>query len=213
MKSFIFKGGVRSGIAEMGYPFAELYADFGKIEIQTYVESIIFSPADVIDIIPYSGFSTNGIRIIHRKYNIPEKIIFWTVDQPEIVIKKIRETGFMENVPTYKSESDSETLRKAQQSSYPLEIHGFFLILGLFFLMMNTSISMHSNWNKSTSTTIVITILLSIILSISLMYTSASFRKMITKQDHNLKTIRIYTSSIFLLAVIFLIYVILKITA
>ena len=208
MKSFIFKGGVRIGAPIVNHGTSELYVDSGRIEIQTFIEDLIFYPEDIIDIIPHSGMINSGIRIIHKKFAYPEIIIFYSWIRRNIVIENIKETGFLQNVPKKFSENDIERLRNQNNLSYPLKING--LILSIFCLaFIHLSInSIETNFAKTNQTVIIILVLILIISFLTLANLSEGFRKIITKKDHNFKPIKTITLTILAIAIIFLIYIV-----
>jgi hypothetical protein len=116
-------GGARIGMANATWPFATLTVNREKLQLNaTILGNLIFRPGDIISIVPYSRFISRGIKINHKvpKYN--HNIIFWTFGNPHEIIKKIEQTGFLNNTTPITGDF-GESMTKAQsQGSFPLKI-------------------------------------------------------------------------------------------
>jgi hypothetical protein len=93
-------GGARVGRANMSYPFCDLYVDKDVLKINASVLGLlVFQPKDIhsIDAISVLPFLGRGIQIFHNIPNYNERIIFWTLENPNTVLEKIKNTGFLDN--------------------------------------------------------------------------------------------------------------------
>jgi hypothetical protein len=91
-------GGARVGWINATWPLAKLIVQKNRIDLNaTLIGKYSFTQEQVISIkkyttIPILGW---GIQIIHNISEYPKKIIFWSFSNPESVITKIQETGFL----------------------------------------------------------------------------------------------------------------------
>jgi len=97
-KSFSYTGGARIGWMNATWPLAKLNVSSNMLDINaTLLGKYSFSPDQVVGIerytvIPIIGW---GIRIHHNIASYPEKVIFWCLGNPNTLIKRIEETGFV----------------------------------------------------------------------------------------------------------------------
>jgi hypothetical protein len=87
---FTLTGGVRIGMANASFPFAELYVDKEILKIKaSIVGNLVFQPKDIISIKPYTSIPIigSGIKINHRIENYNSKVIFWTFKNPSSVLE------------------------------------------------------------------------------------------------------------------------------
>ncbi len=139
-EKFTLTGGVRIGMANASYPFADLYVDKGILKINaSIVGNLVFQPKDIISIEPYTAIPIigNGIKINHRIENYDSKVIFWTFKNPSFVIDKIERTGFLQNIDSEISIDDLEVLKRQNEGGFPIKksVAIFFIVVwNLLFL-------------------------------------------------------------------------------
>ncbi len=91
-------GGARVGWINATWPLAKLIVQKNKIDLNAkLIGKYSFTQEQIISIkkhttIPILGW---GIQIVHNVSEYPKKIIFWSFRNPESIITKIRETGFL----------------------------------------------------------------------------------------------------------------------
>ena len=91
-------GGARVGWINATWPFAKLTVQKNKIDLNaTLIGKYSFTQEQIISInkyttIPILGW---GIQIVHNISEYPKKIIFSSFSNPESIITKIQETGFL----------------------------------------------------------------------------------------------------------------------
>ena len=94
-------GGARIGIVNATWPFARLVATSTGLSVTTLLDPYDFRPSDVVSLERYGSLPlfSNGIRIVHSRPDYPAKVIFWCFGNPDQLIARIRETGFMPIAP------------------------------------------------------------------------------------------------------------------
>jgi hypothetical protein len=94
-------GGARIGIVNATWPFAKLSASPIRLRLACLLDSYDFEPRDVVALERYGAIPLfyNGIRVLHARPDYPSKIIFWCFGNPDELINRIRETGFMPTAP------------------------------------------------------------------------------------------------------------------
>ena len=98
MNELSFTGGARIGRANATKPFAKLMVTKDRLELNASVlGKLVFLPEDVIAIAPFSGLGSSGISIKHKIADYKEEVVFWTGENPEGIINKIKAIGFLGN--------------------------------------------------------------------------------------------------------------------
>src|SRR5262245_12783366 len=96
--SFTKTGGAQIGWVNASWPLARLGATSDRLTIEvSLLGSYTFTPEQVSAVeryvlIPVLAW---GVRIRHRAPNCPERIIFWSLGDPDSVLRGIRDTGFV----------------------------------------------------------------------------------------------------------------------
>ncbi|MEM7370364.1 MAG: hypothetical protein AAF587_17275 [Bacteroidota bacterium] len=137
MKELTFTGGARVGRLNASMPLAKLTVTPTRLELRAAViGSFSFRPEDVISIQPYVQIPVlgQGIKIVHRVKTYKPKMIFWSFQNPESMIQKIRETGFMDGVSSTLTKEDQEILARQQQGGFPLKVLAVLAIAGIWML-------------------------------------------------------------------------------
>lgn len=120
-EKFTLTGGARIGMANATFPFADLYVDKEILKINaSIVGNLVFQPKDIISIKSYSSIPIigNGIKINHRIENYDSEVIFWTLKDPNSVIREIEKTGFLQNTNSVLSAVDLEILKKQNEGGF-----------------------------------------------------------------------------------------------
>lgn len=121
---FTLTGGVRIGMANASFPFANLYVDKEIIKINaSIVGNLVFQPKDIISIKPHTSIPIigNGIKINHRIANYNSEVIFWTFKNPDSVINEIEKTGFLQNINSEISANDLEIIKNQNEGGFPIK--------------------------------------------------------------------------------------------
>lgn len=89
-------GGARVGWLNASYPLAKLTCDANKLSLSC-LGAYQFTPVQVVSItrerfIPVLAW---GLRINHNRTDYPEKVVFWTMGNPQGVLDKISKVGFV----------------------------------------------------------------------------------------------------------------------
>ncbi len=124
MKPYQLTGGARIGLANATYPFASLKVDQDKLELKvTAIGNFIFTSADILSIEAYQIFPIlgKGIKINHRVQNYHQKIIFWTLKDPTLVIDEIQKTGFLTADHLAPTELRAQIVQQQEQSGFPIK--------------------------------------------------------------------------------------------
>ncbi|WP_426671335.1 hypothetical protein ACPPVU_08870 [Mucilaginibacter sp. McL0603] len=93
-------GGARIGMANATWPFAKLTVNKDTLTLNAGIlGKLVFNPSNIVSIEPYSGITVigSGIQINHNVSGYNPKVIFWTFDNPLVLINKIKQTGFLDN--------------------------------------------------------------------------------------------------------------------
>lgn len=98
---FITRGGARIGFVNATWPFARLAVSPALLRLSSLQGTYDFSPNDVVSLERYGSIPvfSSGIRITHTRADYPAKIIFWYLGNPDSVITRIREAGFLPTAP------------------------------------------------------------------------------------------------------------------
>lgn len=105
MEEIAVRGGARIGFFYATWPFAKLSASPVRLRLTCALVSYDFEPREVISLARDGSipFFYNGIRILHARADYPSKIIFRCFGNPEELLDRIREAGFM---PTAQANSE-----------------------------------------------------------------------------------------------------------
>lgn len=97
-KEFLITGGARIGNSNVTWPFASLRIEDNILTLNASIFGyFIFTKEDIVSIDPCHGSFSKGIRIKHNLNDYNESIIFWTSEDFESVIIKIKDSGFYDN--------------------------------------------------------------------------------------------------------------------
>ena len=185
-------GGARIGTANATWPFASLKVTKDRLDLNaTIVGNLVFRREDIISIVPDLGFMSSGIRINHRVPKYKDKVIFWTLKNPNKIIQQIRQTGFLENSSSEITPKDSEIIAERQkQGGFPIKINFAVVVVVIWnilfimdFLKFATGNSYGIIGNGA------LTALGLLFLTCLLILMSKGFRKLALKEGRELKDI------------------------
>jgi hypothetical protein len=117
-------GGARIGMANATWPFANLTVNENRLTLNaSIIGNLTFKPSDIISIETYSVIPLlgQGIRIHHKVSNYKDKVVFWTFKNPHELIKKIEETGFLNNTQPISSEEEQEISKQQSVGGFPIK--------------------------------------------------------------------------------------------
>jgi len=101
MSEIIVTGGARIGLVDATWPFAKLSASPVGLRLKCLLDSYDFAPSQVVSLEPHGSFLRfhNGLRVVHARSDYPSKIVFWCQGNPEELISRIRQAGFLPTAP------------------------------------------------------------------------------------------------------------------
>ncbi|AFD05869.1 hypothetical protein [Solitalea canadensis] len=118
-------GGARIGFAKASWPLVTLIVNKDQMELNaSIIGNLVFRPADIISIETYSQFPIigQGIKINHRVENYNQKVIFWTFNNPSVVINQIKQTGFLNNVSDKITANDQLIIDQQRSGGFPIKM-------------------------------------------------------------------------------------------
>jgi hypothetical protein len=132
-------GGARIGLANATWPFATLEVTKDKLKLNaSIIGNLIFRPNDIISIVPQDGLLNKGLRIIHRVPTYKENVIFWTFGNPNELLKRIEQTGFLTNNSALSTSTETEILNSQSKGGFPIKLPAiiiFIIVWNVFFMM------------------------------------------------------------------------------
>jgi hypothetical protein len=187
-------GGACVGKVNASFPFATLQADKDKIVLNvSLVANLYFRPEDIITIRPCveSSEEGEGIEIIHHIANYDRNVIFRSTDNAEDVIRRIRETGFLDNVGMSNSENDYKIINQ-KKVRFPVKRTPAIIFTLLCLLLILTDVSgITKNFSGKMLLNIgILTVLGLLFFNSFLLLYSENFRKVILKKGVKLNNIR-----------------------
>ena len=94
------RGGARIGWLNATWPLARLTANRSSLSLKVLIfGNYQFSPENVVSLEKYGliPFLWQGIRIHHNIQEYPSKIVFWCLGSTDHLIRRIKESGFIES--------------------------------------------------------------------------------------------------------------------
>jgi hypothetical protein len=114
-------GGAEIGMGRATWPFARLTVNRDKLQLNaSIIGNLLFRPSDIVSIEPYSVMFSKGIRIVHRVNNYSNNVIFLTLGDPVLLIRKIGQTGFLNNTSPLSPENEALILAAQSTSGFPV---------------------------------------------------------------------------------------------
>lgn len=140
MKEIKLTGGAKIGMANATIPFATLKVNKERLELNaSIIGNLTFQPSDIISIEPYTMIPIigQGIKINHRVSIYKEKVVFWTLKNPNSVVRQIQETGFLSNENQVNQKIDRTITEKQATGGFPIKkgfAIGVIVVWNLLFL-------------------------------------------------------------------------------
>jgi len=185
-------GGARIGMANATWPFASLKVNKDRLDLNTgIVGNLTFRPTDIISIEPYSGFMSSGLKINHKVSKYKDKVIFWTFKNPNVVIRQIQQTGFLDNTSNVDKEIDEEIIEKQKQGGFPVKIPFAIAVVVIWNILFLFDFLGFSNGNsEGMPFGNGVKMALGFVLIVSILtLISKGFRKIVLKEGRELKDI------------------------
>jgi len=135
-------GGARIGNKNASYPFAKLIVIENKLILNvSFIGHFEFESKDILLIEEYKliPFLGQGIRIFHRIPEYNSKIIFWSYQNPGLLINQIKQTGFLDDKTHIISEDDLKSIARIKQNEFPINPITCFVLFFLTFLVFTNS--------------------------------------------------------------------------
>jgi hypothetical protein len=205
MNEFQLTGGARIGMANATFPFATLKVNKDRLELNaSIVGNLTFQAADVISIESYIMFPliAQGVKINHKVANYKERVIFWTLKDPDAVVRQIQETGFLDNQKTSEQKNDSVIIKRQAKGGFPIKIGfamGALVIWNLLFLTDIVPFILEKKEGFPTGNGVLTAIGL-LFLTALLSLISADFRRLILKDGRALGDIKKFAIFIMILS-------------
>ena len=197
-------------MANATWPFASLKVNRNQIELNaTILGNFVFRPEDVesiepTGIIPLLG---QGIRINHKVSNYKPKVIFWTFENPKSLIKKIKETGFLNNTDPIPENLQQDISRNQSKGGFPIKTKAAVAIVVIWNLLFSIDLfNLFKNGFEGTPLGNGAKLAISFILftSISLLF-STTVRRLVLKKGQSIDSIKKFIYFIILICAFFLI--------
>lgn len=140
MNELQLTGGARIGKAKATFPFATLKVNKERLELNaSIIGNLTFQASDITSIEPYTMIPIlgQGIKINHNVANYKERVIFWTFKNPNLVVRQIKETGFLSNQNLTEQKIDRKIVKKQAKGGIPIKkgfAIGAIVIWSLLFL-------------------------------------------------------------------------------
>jgi hypothetical protein len=126
MNQIKLTGGAKIGMVSASWPFAILKVSRERLDLNaTIVGRYVFRPGDIVSVEPYGIIPVigRGIKINHRVPNYKKKVIFWSFVNPDELIRRIRQTGFLDNTAGPDAQTDDGIVTARQkQGGFPIRV-------------------------------------------------------------------------------------------
>jgi len=188
------------GVVGGTWPFARLSASRDELRLRWLFDSYEFEPSQVVSLKPY-GFLPRfkrGLRVVHARPDYPSKIVFWCDSDPDELIGKIREAGFVPVAPP-----NSEVQRRGMPARW---------IWVVFFIVIWNCLFLVSPANKNQPELFVLVPLLFAFLTAWGIKTSPKLQQMVLKDGRSINEDKGVLSLLQIVsALLFVVFAILKI--
>jgi len=129
-------GGAKVGMIRMTWPFAKLIVNSNKLILNCSIAgTFIFKPSDIISIVPGNYVFKTGIKINHNVSNYYSTIVFTTTESGNDLIKRIEQTGFLDNSPAGYNYDENEISEMQKDGAFPLKISAAISIVVIWNLL------------------------------------------------------------------------------
>jgi len=98
MNELRFSGGARIGWSKVTSPLATLVVTSDTLELNAGMIGKVTLRAEEIESIEVHTFFpliSKGVKINHKVKQYNQRVIFWSTDRPETIIRQILESGFL----------------------------------------------------------------------------------------------------------------------
>jgi hypothetical protein len=116
-------GGARIGLINETWPCATMTVTKDLLNLKTLLGTYSFSRDDITSIEPYAGLISRGLKINHNVANYNEKVIFWTLKNPNKIINEIRRIGFFDSNSSLIGQAANHQITENQKKGgFPIKI-------------------------------------------------------------------------------------------
>jgi len=190
-------GGARIGFFNANWPFATLKVDKNILTLSTCLfGNFFFNKDDISSIEPYGLIPVigRGIKINHKKKSYDSKIIFWTFGNPEILIKEIEKTQFLNKTTESleKNKTETKKIEPQRPEGFPIKLSASIVIIAICnILLLGDFINFFLNDNTGSPLGLGAQLSTGLIVSIStLLLTSENTRKLILKKGQSIDNLK-----------------------
>ena len=192
MDQLIETGGGVIGLYRASHPFAKLTVNKYTLEFQmSMTGTLIFRREDIVSIKPIKQLLKRGLKITHSIPEYSEKVIFWTFEEPDRLMRKIEATGFLSNTDPLPADLAEEITKKQKQGGSPLRKHvyiGAVILWNLLFLYdIAGFLTGKSRLPLGHGVQAALSLL---IISAILLLTAEPFRKLVLKEGRSVDEVR-----------------------
>lgn len=142
MNTLTRRGGARIGGVNASWPLASLFVSVTEMMLKVvFIGTYKFHPEQVVSIEKHTiiPFFAWGVKVNHVVSSYPEKMIFWTLSNPQSLILKIEEIGFLASA----SEDKKLAAKKVQKNGFPVKVLPLALVIIFWNLLILFDMSSH----------------------------------------------------------------------
>jgi hypothetical protein len=188
-------GGARIGAANATWPFATLKVTKDKLELNaSIIGNLVFRPNDILSIVPQDGILSKGLKIIHKVPTYKDNVIFWTFGNPNELLKRIEQTGFLTNNSLLPTSVETEILNSQSKGGVPIRSSAiiiFAIVWSIFFMLDFKSLFTGDNQSSPLGTGALIALSFAFVTGV-LILTAEPFRRLILKEGRTLNDIKAF---------------------
>ncbi|MEM7371795.1 MAG: hypothetical protein AAF587_24480 [Bacteroidota bacterium] len=195
MTQFEITGAARIGFIKATYPLVSLSVTPTRLEVNASIAgNLVFQPKDIVKIEPFkhSYFPGRGIQIVHKVGNYTKKVFFGAKEDPETLVQRIKQTGFLNNQDHVSLEEKKDIVSRQEQGSFPIKKQfalGFLLGWNALFVMHLFPFVKNALPGFSVVSSIGLSALILFLVSLISLY-SPEFRRLYLKHGRTLKDIK-----------------------
>jgi hypothetical protein len=87
-------GGARTDLMHGSWPFACLRADADSVDLRLFFRHYRLDRQDVVEFSRYRSMFTRGLRIVHRRDDLPKLLLFYSLEGYETLMQLLQKLGY-----------------------------------------------------------------------------------------------------------------------